>query len=119
MARMKKDEVIAALKELGAKFDPKAAYNDLCKMLKGLKPKSEKETSDKSDEVKVIKVKNVMRKRNSYVNPSYRLERDEAELAKITSRRDLKGKIEKVVVVRHMEANKDGDLVTEMEVHLK
>ena len=94
----------------------------MAKKKKAAKKKVEKKKAEveKTEEaVSVIKVKNVMRKRNAYVSPTYRLERDEAELAKITSRRDLKGNIDKVVITRHMEANKDGDLVTEMAVHLK
>ncbi len=83
------------------------------------KKKKVEKTEKQTDEVKVITVRNVMRKRNHYVNPAYRLERDEAETAKITSQRQYKGKIEKVVTTKYMEVNADGDLVTEIAVHLK
>ena len=117
---MKKPEIIEKLKALKAEFDPSTHHSTLGALLKKLTGGEKKETPEKTEEaVTVIKVKNVMRKRNAYVSPTYRLERDEYELAKITSRRDLKGKIEKVVITRHMESNKDGDLATEMEVHIK
>lgn len=130
--KMKKVEVIAALKEKGIEFDEGTKYNDLCKLLKEAKASVVNSdphalTQDGLDDmgdpvvkppVEPIYLESRIPKRNIFLADSVRDERDSAVLRQEITKRVYKGKITKITTVKHMQLV-DGCWLTEFVIELK
>ena len=114
MARMKKAEVIEALRALGVECAEDEKYNDLCKLLKS---KSDAPaTSEKKLQIKLV---NKIARRNTFLADQVRNDRDAVVLNAEIKKREHKGKIKTITTIKQMEVNKEGFYVTEFVIDLK
>ena len=123
MARMKKEDVIKSLKELGVSFDIKGKYNDLCKLLKeAVKSKPNENLGNipvLPAKPKQIKFINKIRKRNAYLADSSRNEKDAEALRMEVRKLGHKPNIKAITTVKNYEVDDDGNYVTEFTIDLK
>lgn len=132
MAKLKKIEVIAALKEKGIEFAEGTKYNDLYKLLKEAGPLqhsvpdgpaidlhgSYPSTEEAPPPTKELRITNSIKKNNMFLADSVRNERDMAFLNAELQKRIHKGKIVKVTTVKNYVVI-DGNWVTDFIIELK
>ncbi len=116
MARLKKDEVITKLIELGVSVEPNAKYNDLCKLLKAQTTPDNEQTAAEPKQIRIV---NKIRKRNTFIGDSVRCDSDTIFLNAEIGRRKYKGKIKRITTIKEYLVSDDGFLVTEFIIDLK
>ncbi len=119
MARMKKAEVIEALRAIpDFNFDENAKYNELCKMLKNIAPDPVDPTPPTA-EPKQIVITNRLKKRPTFLADSVRDQRDDEFLNREISKREHKGKLLRTTRIKEYEVSDDGYWVTKFIIDLK
>ncbi len=119
MARMKKTEVIEALRAIpDLDFDETANYNVLCKLLKRLAPDPVDPKPSTADP-KQIKMVNRIKKRPTFLADAVRDQRDDEFLNREISKRIYKGKLLRVTRIKEYVVSDDGYWVTEFIIDLK
>ena len=127
MARMKKTEVIEALRAIpDLEFDENANYNDLCRLLKEKTKYDDKipaigSIPDTGPAVTLgqIIIFNRLKKRPTFLADAVRDQRDDEFLNRELSKREHKGKILRTTRIKEYEVSADGFWVTKFIIDLK
>lgn len=118
MARMKKTEVIEALKKAGVEFDENDKYNDLYKLLKKTTTTATPEPQEKTPPAGSVHIENRRKKRNTFLSDAVRDENDRTFLNAEIVQRKYKGKLKTITTIKHCDPI-DGDWLTEFIIDLK
>ncbi len=119
MARMKKEEVIEALRAIpNFNFDENAKYNELCKMLKNIAPEPV-DPSPATANPTQLTIVNRLKKRPTFLADAVRDQRDDEFLNRELSKREHKGKILRTTRIKEYEVSADGYWETKFIIDLK
>ncbi len=119
MARMRKAEVIAALRAAGVEVHGDEKYNDLCRLLKANTDAPAKPTEQKEDApAGTVRIENRRKKRNTFLADSVRDDDDKRFLNAEISQRKYKGKLKTITTIKHYDVI-DGAWLTEFIIDLK
>ncbi len=118
MARMKKTEVLEALRAIpNLEFDENAKYNDLYRLLKAQTITVDVVVADRV--LTQITIVNRLKKRNTFLADAVRDERDDEFLNREISQRKYKGKLLRTTRTKEYVVSADGYWETTFIIDLK
>ena len=120
MARMKKTEVVEALRAIpNFDFDEHLNYNALCKLLKDAATVPADPGSEEVEAPTQITIVNRLKKRNTFLADAVRDQRDDEFLNREISQRKYKGKLLRTTRTKEYVVSADGYWVTTFIIDLK
>ena len=119
MAKKSKKEIIEELKARGYVVTENESYSHLCSLLKNSRDLEIAPTEITPASGTIIFIENKTPKRNMYFADHYRDELDMKVLNKELIKREHKGKIKKVITVKHYDVDEEGKWKTEFTIELK